>query len=87
MARVTITNPTPHKGGRVIHGLDGKARPRCRICGRAVYGRNARLCNDCLADSIGGGCGGGACTGGVCAPVELGKADGADALENPWGEV
>jgi len=48
MARVTITNPTPHKG-RVIHGADGRARRRCRVCGRTVYGRNGGICRDCLA--------------------------------------
>ena len=49
MAKVTITNPAPFRGGRKVHGMDGRARPRCRICGRAVYGRNARTCRDCLA--------------------------------------
>jgi len=48
MAKVTITNPTPHKG-RVTHGADGVARRRCRICGRTVYGRNGGICRDCLA--------------------------------------
>ena len=84
MAKVTITNPAPFKSGRKRKG--GAARSRCKVCGRAVRG-NARLCRDCLSDSMGGGCGGGACTGGVCAPVELGKADGADALDNPWAGV
>ena len=49
MARLVIENPTPHKGGRVIHGADGVARRRCRICGRTVYGRNSAICRDCLA--------------------------------------
>ncbi len=49
MAKVTITNPTPHKG-RVIHGADGVARRRCRICGRTVYGRNCGICRDCLSE-------------------------------------
>ncbi len=48
MAKVTITNPTPHKG-RVIHGADGVARRRCRVCGRTVYGRGGGICRDCLA--------------------------------------
>ena len=50
MAKVTITNPCPHKGGRVIHGADGVARRRCRICGRTVYGRNCGICRDCLSE-------------------------------------
>lgn len=88
MAKVTITNPAPSKSGRKIRGNGGAARSRCKVCGRAVRG-NARLCRDCLSDSMGGGCGcgGGACTGGVCAPVELGKADGADAPDNPWRDL
>ena len=53
MARVTITNPTPHKG-RVIHGSDGRARRRCRVCGRTVYGRNGGICRDCLDNRKGG---------------------------------
>jgi len=53
MAKVTIKNPTPHKG-RVIHGADGVARRRCRICGRVIFGRNAGICRDCLADRLGG---------------------------------
>jgi ribosomal protein S14 len=48
MAKVAITNPVPRKG-RVIHGVDGVARRRCRICGRTVYGRNAGICRECLA--------------------------------------
>ena len=48
MAKVTITNPVPHKYGRVIHGEDGVARRRCRICGRTVSGRNCGICRDCL---------------------------------------
>ena len=50
MAKVIIKNPTPYKGGRVIHGADGVARQRCRICGRTVYGRNAGICRDCLSE-------------------------------------
>ena len=50
MARLVIENPTPHKGGRVIHGADGVARRRCRICGRTVYGRNCGICRDCLSE-------------------------------------
>ena len=53
MARVTITNPTPHKG-RVVHGADGRARRRCRVCGRTVYGRNGGICRDCLDNRKGG---------------------------------
>lgn len=51
MAKVTITNPTPHKG-RVIHGMDGVARRRCRICGRTVYGRNGGICRNCLSKRL-----------------------------------
>lgn len=51
MAKVTITNPVPHKG-RVIHDMDGRARRRCRICGRTVYRRNGGICLDCLAAQI-----------------------------------
>lgn len=47
MAKVTITNPVPHKG-RKVHCLDGKTRRRCRVCGRTVYGRNCGICRDCL---------------------------------------
>jgi len=53
MAKVTITNPTPHKG-RAIHGADGVARRRCRICGRTVYGRNGGICRDCLSKRLDG---------------------------------
>ena len=42
--------PKLHKGGRVIHGADGVARRRCRVCGRTVYGRNGGICRDCLAN-------------------------------------
>ena len=42
--------PKLHKGGRVIHGVDGVARRRCRVCGRTVYGRNGGICRDCLAN-------------------------------------
>ncbi len=85
MARLVIENPTPHKGGRENHG---KARTRCAVCGRAVRDRKSRLCPDCFADSMGGGCGAGACAGGVCVPLDenlVGTDDGTDARE--WGEV
>ena len=29
MARLVIENPTPHKGGRVIHDADGVAQEAC----------------------------------------------------------
>lgn len=51
MAKVTITNPTPHKG-RVIHGIDGRAHRRCRICGGTVYGRNGGICRYCLSKRL-----------------------------------
>ena len=80
----TYHPPKAHKGGRENHD---KARTRCAVCGRAVRDRRSRLCPDCFAATVNGGCGAGACSGGVCAPVKLGKAD-ADALDNtPWGEV
>ena len=44
MMRLTYPTPEPHKG-RVIHGADGVARRRCRICGR-----NCGICRDCLSD-------------------------------------
>lgn len=75
MARLVIENPTPDKG-RVIHGADGghlHLGRRCRICGRTVRTRGARLCPDCFADSMGNGCGAGACAGGACAPHDLDK--------------
>lgn len=53
MARVTITNPTPHKG-RVIHGMDGKAHRRCRVCGGIIHGRHGGICRRCLADRLDG---------------------------------
>ena len=53
MARIQITNPTPHRG-RKVHCLDGKTRRRCRVCGKLVYGRNGGICRDCLADRLGG---------------------------------
>ena len=54
MARLVIENPTPHKGGRVIHCADGVARRRCRICGCTVYGRNCGICRDCLSKRLNG---------------------------------
>ena len=66
MARLVIENPTPDKG-RVIHGADGVSRRRCRICGRAVRTRGARLCPDCMGN--GGGAGARAPLDGKGAPV------------------
>ena len=49
MIKLTYPTPESHKG-RVIHGADGVARRRCRICGRTVYGRNCGICRDCLSE-------------------------------------
>lgn len=49
MIKLTYPTPESHKG-RVIHGADGVARRRCRICGRTVYGRNCGICHDCLSE-------------------------------------
>lgn len=49
MMKLTYPTPEPHKGGRVIHDMDGVARRRCRICGRRVFGRNGGVCRDCLS--------------------------------------
>ena len=53
MMKLTYPTPEPHKG-RVIHGADGVARRRCRVCGRTVYGRNAGICRDCLSRRLDG---------------------------------
>ena len=53
MMKLTYPTPEPHKG-RVIHGADGVARRRCRICGRTVYGRNCGICRDCLSKRLNG---------------------------------
>ena len=54
MVKLTYPTPEPHKGGRVIHGADGVARRRCRVCGRTVYVRNCGICRDCLSDRLDG---------------------------------
>ena len=54
MMKLTYPTPEPHKGGRVIHDMDGVARRRCRICGRRVFGRNGGICRRCLADRLDG---------------------------------
>lgn len=84
----TYHPPKAHKGGRGNHGMDGKARTRCAVCGRAVRDRRSRLCPDCFAATMSGSCGAGACVGGVGAPLDeklVGTDDGTDARE--WGEV
>lgn len=53
MMKLTYPTPEPHKG-RVIHGADGVARRRCRVCGRTVYGRNCGICRDCLSKRLDG---------------------------------
>ncbi len=47
MARLVVENPPPYRG-RIVHGMDGVARRRCRVCGCTVYGRNCGICRDCL---------------------------------------
>ena len=54
MSAYTYHPPKLHKGGRVIHGLDGVTRRRCRICGHTVYGRNGGICHDCLSKRLDG---------------------------------
>ena len=86
MAKVVIETRFPPCKGKRNRGARAPLN-RCAVCGRAVQDRRSRLCPDCFAATVNGGCGAGACSGGVCAPVKLGKAD-ADALDNtPWGEV
>ena len=46
MARLVIENPPP-QNGRIVHGMDGVTRRRCRVCGCTVYGRGATwVCED-----------------------------------------
>lgn len=57
MAKVTITNQTPHK--RVTRGKNGKGgkpRRKCLVCGRPISGQYGKFCRVCFLDSTGGGC-------------------------------
>ena len=88
MAKVTIETRFPPCKGKRNRGARSPLN-RCAVCGRAVRDRRSRLCPDCFAASVGGGCGAGACAGGECVPLDeklVGADDGAD-VRTTWGEV